>query len=132
MNTNLRTRILQMVALLALAGCLTAFKWARPAETSHSVVTPASVGNGPSIANAEREIFIDNMIKKMTDPDFTVRRCAARALGRIGRSAQKAVPALLCALGDEDSSVREAAAIALDRIDPTVRALSLARNTNKE
>jgi HEAT repeat protein len=132
MNTNLKSRILKMAALLTLVGLLTAFKWNSSAAHHQPVVTPQSVAPEQPVVNREQEQFIDNMIGKLTNPDFTVRRCAIRALGRIGHAALKAVPALLCTLGDEDATVRQAAQIALDRIDPTVRQLVLARNNAKE
>ena len=47
------------------------------------------------------------------DDDVRVRREAARALGRFGRSAQTAIPALSVARRDSDSEVRDAAAWAL-------------------
>ena len=72
-------------------------------------------------------LTVDLMIWKLADSDCTVRRCAARALGRLGPRAEKAVPALLCAEGDEDPSVREAVTLALHRILPQT-AMLMARS----
>jgi HEAT repeat protein len=48
--------------------------------------------------------------------DPLVRRHAARALGRLGPAAKVAEPALVRAVSDSDSGVREAAAVALRRV----------------
>jgi len=47
------------------------------------------------------------------DDDVKVRREAARALGRIGRGAERVVPTLAAARRDPDPDVRQAAAWAL-------------------
>jgi hypothetical protein len=131
MNTNLKSRMLQMAALIALVGSVSAFKWGRPGEIAAPAAISTSDVKPTSDAKKELDLFIDNMIGKLTDSDFTVRRCAARALGRIGHAAKRAVPSLLCALGDENASVREAVEIALDRIDPSARSLAKARHDAK-
>ena len=50
------------------------------------------------------------------DDDSDVRRSAAAALGRIGRVAEAAMPALGKALTDDDGDVRTAARSALENI----------------
>lgn len=62
-------------------------------------------------------------ITNLENPDYTVRRCAARALGRIGPRAMKAVPFLLPMLEDAEPTVRDAARLALDRINSRDRSL---------
>ena len=52
------------------------------------------------------------------DDNPSVRVGAATALGALGSSARAAVPALRAALDDPDAGVREAAAQALQRIQP--------------
>jgi hypothetical protein len=47
------------------------------------------------------------------DPDPDIRRCAALAVGRLGREAASAVPALTRALADPAAGVRACAALAL-------------------
>jgi hypothetical protein len=71
--------------------------------------------------------FINAMIRELEDPDFTVRRCAATALGQMGPRAAIAVLALNCALDDEECTVRDAVRTALNRIRPESR-LEMARN----
>jgi len=58
--------------------------------------------------------LIDSL--KSTDPD--VRIGAAIGLGYFGEQANDAVPALQAAKSDRDARVREAAGVALYRIDP--------------
>lgn len=50
-------------------------------------------------------------------PEAYVRRVAAEHLAKLGKTAQPAAPALMIALNDKDSEVREWAAIALKAID---------------
>jgi HEAT repeat protein len=56
------------------------------------------------------------------DPDPDVRLVAARCLSQLGRQAQAAAPALLSALKDKDSRVRDRAAATLKKIDPEAAA----------
>jgi HEAT repeat protein len=53
----------------------------------------------------------------MSHPDEAIRCHAARVLGRMGRSAESAAPALRTALNDRDADVRREAANALKRIE---------------
>ena len=54
--------------------------------------------------------------------DLQERRLAVRALGRFGPAAADAVPALIEALGDEKTWMRNDAAIALGKIGPAAEA----------
>ncbi len=80
------------------------------------------------------EPIVIAQITNLESGDFTVRRCAARALGRIGPKAKNAVPALLRALEDSEPTVRDAAKVALGRIDPAAldRALVLLADAHCE
>ena len=62
--------------------------------------------------------YVPSMIRALRDDDSTVRRAAARALGRIGPAACSALPYLCCASGDPDESVRRSVLEAMARIDP--------------
>jgi HEAT repeat protein len=56
-------------------------------------------------------------IINLRSPDYTVRRCAATALGLLGLDAEAAIPALMdVAREDHEPTVREAAEKALNRI----------------
>ncbi|HVC94065.1 MAG TPA: HEAT repeat domain-containing protein, partial [Pirellulales bacterium] len=61
------------------------------------------------------------MIEALKDKknDTDIRWSAAIGLGYFGDSAKEAIPALQDALKDPDARVREAAGVALSRIDPT-------------
>ena len=58
------------------------------------------------------------VIEVLKDKNVTVRRSAAIGLGYFGEEAKAAIPALQAALHDRDARVREAAGVALSRIDP--------------
>src|SRR6185503_9746315 len=77
----------------------------------------ACTGGKPPRPDLTEEI-VDAQIVNLENSDFTVRRCAARALGRIGPRAARALPALRRALEDTAPTVRDAARLALTRIDP--------------
>lgn len=55
------------------------------------------------------------------DPHAAVRRNAAEALGNIGAAAKPALVALQKAADDADPSVQDAAAEAINQIDPTAK-----------
>ena len=72
------------------------------------------------LASTARADDTKGLLEKLSDPDPTVRRNAADALGQ---SADKsAVPALIKALGDNDYYVRRFAAQALGKIGPDAKA----------
>src|SRR5712691_7379874 len=57
-------------------------------------------------------------LAELSDPQESVRRSAAFALGKTGQEAAFTVPQLLAALKDKEASVRAAAAYALGEIGP--------------
>lgn len=59
------------------------------------------------------------MIEALKDKKTDVRLSAAIGLGYFGDSAKEAIPGLQVLLMDHDARVREAAGVALSRIDPT-------------
>lgn len=61
------------------------------------------------------------VLKKLRDEDFNVRMEAARELGRMGPSAEPAVPYLVEALKDNAVKVRIWAALALGEIGPDAK-----------
>ncbi len=58
----------------------------------------------------------EELIGQLKDPDATVRRRAAEALGK--KRAEAAIPTLGTLLTDKDASTRDAAAAALVRMGP--------------
>jgi HEAT repeat protein len=67
-------------------------------------------GDAPAVVPA--------LIEALTDKEGDIRRSAAIGLGGLGESAKEAVSALRAAQKDRDARVREAATMALSRIDP--------------
>jgi HEAT repeat protein len=59
------------------------------------------------------------LIEALKDKKSDVRWSAAIGLGYFEDSAKEAIPALQAVLTDRDARVREAAGVALSRIDPT-------------
>lgn len=62
------------------------------------------------------KVAVPGLADLLTDEDFMVREWSAHALGFIGPDAVDALPALEAALGDDESSVKEAVADAIRRI----------------
>jgi HEAT repeat protein len=58
------------------------------------------------------------MIQSLKDKEGDIRWSAAIGLGSFGEQAKDAIPALQAARHDRDARVREAAGVALSRIDP--------------
>ena len=62
--------------------------------------------------------FITRREPALKDHETDIRRSAAIGLGNLGESAKEAIPSLQLARSDRDARVREAARVALSRIDP--------------
>lgn len=60
---------------------------------------------------------IDALVARLADPDWQVRLEACRALGRMGRRAERAAPALQELITDDNGDVCNAAAAALSEIE---------------
>ena len=86
------------------------------------LATSVAAGTKPPTPPAPKPAeMVDTLIRQLQDPDFTVRRGAARGLGRIGAPARRAVPLLIEALRDAHVEVRDAAERALHRIAETAK-----------
>ena len=68
---------------------------------------------------ADAAQVVPALIEALKDKDGGVRHDAAVGLGSFGEQARDAIAALQTAQRDRDPRVREAAGIALSRIDPT-------------
>src|SRR5262249_19085476 len=66
------------------------------------------------------EQAVPDLRRKLKDPEISVRRSAATALGRMGDAARPATPALLAAQQDAVGEVAQAARAALVRLGVTV------------
>ncbi|MBI3272018.1 MAG: HEAT repeat domain-containing protein [Planctomycetes bacterium] len=62
--------------------------------------------------------YLPRLAEALRDPEAPVRREAARALGKLGRRARAAAPALASAAVDSNEGVRSAASFALVRVQP--------------
>jgi HEAT repeat protein len=91
----MRGALLFVVLILALGGC-----------TRKS--GPVTAGGRPAA----------EWVADLASPDPAARKKAARELGHIGAADKAAVPALVGALKDKDSGVREAAVLGLLAIGP--------------
>jgi HEAT repeat protein len=62
--------------------------------------------------------IVPALIESLKDKEGDIRWSAAIGLGSFGEQAKDAIPALQTAKRDRDARVREAAGVALSRIDP--------------
>jgi HEAT repeat protein len=72
----------------------------------------------PQRKGAATPEIVHGLIKSLKDSEGHVRWSAAIGLGYFGDEAKEAIPALQAAQRDRDARVREAAGVALSRIDP--------------
>jgi TolB-like protein/thioredoxin-like negative regulator of GroEL len=78
--------------------------------------------DGMHLAALPLETTVLSLADTLIHGDLQERRLAVRALGRFGPAAADAVPALIEALGDEKTWMRNDAAIALGKIGPAAEA----------
>src|SRR5207248_5178623 len=75
----------------------------------------------PAISAATKEEEVAKYVKDLKSKDANARRTAAEEIGKIAQvkasAAKSALPPLLDALKDSNSGVREAAALAVGRLD---------------
>src|SRR5262245_41003197 len=89
-----------------------------------SAIPPSPVGLGicilvvGGVAPGACDGGMDRLISSLSAPQWSAREAAAREAARLGRRAERAIPALVRNLGDEDWRVGAAAADALGAIGP--------------
>ena len=115
------TRFVLLFCLLALVGCgkkkttdelIADLRSHEERERIIAVRTlPQRKGDAAQIVPA--------LIEALADKHSDIRWSAAIGLGSFGEQARDAIPALQAAQRDRDARVREAAGVALSRIDPT-------------
>jgi HEAT repeat protein len=114
-----RTRFVWLLCLLACGGCgkkstdqlIEDLKSPQERERLIAVrLLPQRKGDAAQVVPA--------LIEALEDKGNDIRLSAAIGLGYFGEQARDAVPALQAAQGDRDARVREAAGVALSRIDP--------------
>jgi len=118
---SVRTSFVLLLCLLACVGCgkkkttgelIEDLKAHREREGIIAVRTlPQRKGDAAQIVPA--------LIEALKDKSDNIRCGAAIGLGTLGEQARDAIPALQVAQHDRDPRVREAAGVALSRIDPS-------------
>jgi len=103
--------IVNDLVVAAAPALIAAFNEADPAALDK--VRAAIAGFAPGTKE-----MVGPLARGLRHEEASVRVGAATALGALGSSAKGAVPALRAALDDPDAGVREAAAKALERIQP--------------
>jgi HEAT repeat protein len=116
---RVRTRFVLVLCLLACAGCgkkstaelIADLKSPQEAERIKAArLLPQRKGDAAKVVPA--------LIEALKDKEGDVRWSAAIGLGYYGDQAKDAIPALQAAERDTDPRVREAADVALSRVDP--------------
>lgn len=72
----------------------------------------------PSSSSPQNSKEIDDLVKRLHDPEPAIQAKAARDLSKYGPEAAKAVPALITAMASTDLLVRQNSALALGKIGP--------------
>jgi HEAT repeat protein len=117
---RVRTGLILLVCLLACAGCrktkstdelIGDLKSDKEGDRIRTVrILPQRKGDAAKVVPA--------LIASLKDKQDDVRWSAAIGLGYFGAEARDAIPALQEAQRDRDARIREAAGVALSRIDP--------------
>jgi HEAT repeat protein len=117
---RVRTRLVLVLCLLACGGCgkkkstdelLEDLKGSQDREQLIAVrLLPQRKGDATRVIPA--------LTEALKNKESDVRWSAAIGLGNFGEQAKDAIPALQVAQRDHDARVREAAGVALSRIDP--------------
>lgn len=118
---RLRIYVVTLMWLLALAGCNKA------ASTDELIDDLSSADEGERIKavrwlqqrKGDASKVVPALIESLKDPQGDIRWSAAIGLGYFGSEAEEAIPALEDAKGDKDARVREAARVAISRIEGT-------------
>jgi HEAT repeat protein len=126
---RVRTGFVLLVCLLAGVGCS---KKKSTGEMIEDLKGPQEGDRVKAVRTlsqqkGEAEQVVPALIGALKDKNGDVRWSAAIGLGSFGEQARDAIPALQEARHDRDIRVREAAGIALSRIDP-----NLAQTTSSE
>jgi HEAT repeat protein len=64
---------------------------------------------------------VDHWLQELKNPDVKARKKAVVALGHVGTSDDRAIPALIDAVKDKDAQVRSEAVLALMNLGPQAR-----------
>jgi HEAT repeat protein len=117
---RVRTRFILPLCLLTLVGC-------GKEKSTDELIGDLKSGQEKDRIVAARLLpqrkgdaaqVVPALVESLKGKDADVRWSAAIGLGYFGEQARDAIPALQAAKGDRDARVREAAGVALSRIDP--------------
>src|SRR5947209_1134416 len=117
---RVRTRFVVLLCLLAPGGCGTE-------KSTDQLIGDLKSGQEKDQIVAARLLpqrkgdaaqVVPALVESLKGKDADVRWSSAIGLGYFGEQAKDAVPALRAAQHDRDARVREAAGVALSRIDP--------------
>ena len=116
---RVRTRFVLLLCLLACCGCgqKSTDQLIQDLKAPHEREQIIAVRLLPQRKSDATKI-IPALIEALKDKSDGVRCSAAIGLGYFGEQAKDAIPALQIARRDSDVKVREAAGVALSRIDP--------------
>lgn len=117
---RVRTRFVVVLFLLACAGCgkkKSTAELIADLKTSKEKERIIAVRTLPQRKD-DAALIVPALIEALKDKASDVRWSAAIGLGSFGEQAKDAIPALQAARSDRDPRVREAAGVALSRIDP--------------
>jgi HEAT repeat protein len=110
-----------LFCLLACAGC-------GKEKPTAELIGDLKSGQGRDKISAARTLadrdedptkIIPSLIEALMDKSINVRKSSIIALGAYGEKAKDAIPALQALQKDSDVRIREAAGVALSRIDPS-------------
>jgi HEAT repeat protein len=117
--------LLGLLAAPAPAGAAAAAALLQIGPMALPALLDALAAGSPLVSLAAADVLaragvpaVPGLVRLLTDPHRSDRSTVADVLGRIGPPAQPAVTALLQTLLDQHASVREAAAAALQKINP--------------
>jgi HEAT repeat protein len=116
---RVRTRFVLLLCILACVGCggKSTDQLIQDLKAPHEREQIIAVRLLPQRKGDATKI-IPALIEALKDKSDGVRTSAAIGLGSFGEQAKDAIPALQIAQRDSDVRVREAAGVALSRIDP--------------
>jgi HEAT repeat protein len=115
-----RARLLPLLAALICAGC---GKEKSTDELIADLKSPQEIDRVKAVRllpyqKGDAARTVPALIEALKDKSDRVRWSAAIGLGNFGEAAKEAITALEAAQRDQDARVREAAGVALSRIDP--------------
>src|SRR5208337_421387 len=85
------------------------------------VFAPRSLTRPEAVSPEKDGRMVEDLLKRLRSTDQTARLLAAVTLGSMGRRVQAGLPALVAALQDRDTQVRQVAVMAIAGIGPEAK-----------